>query len=197
MCSRCREMKTEVEEKMAEDFIARMSSIVSKRCRSKMLEICLRKPKDLLGPWRRDHVVLLIHRESFTYFETIHEKFLRVGEHASKLEMPSLVDSRFDQLLYDVWRRSRGNPDVEQLVDQVAEKWLAEKYPSLIFLDVAGGVEWSSSLAKMCRGKVREWLADVRKDPDLRVWLVLPKTCPEVRASFPEKLEMLGDLLGV
>ena len=183
---------------MVEDFMARMSSIVSKRCRLKMLEICLRKPKDLLEPWRRDHAVLLVHRESFTCFETVQEGFLRVGGHASKLEkIPSLVDSKFDQLLYDVWRRSRRNPDVEQLVDQVAEKWLAEKYPNLIFLDATEEFEWSLSLAKMCRGKVREWLADVREDPDLRVWLVLPKTCPEVLASFPEKLEMLGGLLGV
>ena len=191
MCSRCREMKIEGEEKMAEDFIARMSSIVSKRCRSKMLEICLRKPKDLLEPWRVDHIDVLIHRVSFTCFETIQEGFLRVDGQA-------MVDSKFDQLLYDVWRRSRANlVEAERLVDQTAEKWLAEKYPSLIFLDATGEFEWSLSLAKMCRGKVRKWLVDVREDPDLKVWLVLPKTCPEVLASFPEKLEMVGDLLGV
>ena len=182
---------------MVEDFLARMSSVVSKRCRSKMLEICLRKPKELLEPWRRDHVDLLIHRESFTCFETVQEGFLRVGGHFSNLGMPSLVDSKFDQLRYDVWRKSRRDPDVEQLVDQVAEKWLAEKYPSLIFLDATGEFEWSSSLAKMCRRKVRKWLVDAREDPDLKVWLVLPKTCPEVLAGFPEKLEMLGGLLGV
>ena len=185
------------EDKVNTEFLARMSSIVSKRCRSKMLEICLRKPKDLLEPWRIDHIDVLIHRMSLTCFETIQEGFSRVGGHFSNLGMPSLVDSKFDRLIYDVWRRSRRDPDVEQLVDQVAEKWLAEKYPSLIFLDVAGEFEWSQSLAKMCRGKVREWLADVRRDPDLKVWLVLPKTCPEVLASFPEKLEMVGDLLGV
>ena len=182
---------------LSKDFLARMSSVLSKRTRSKMLEICLRKPKDLLEPWRDDHIDVLIHRETFTYFETIQEGFLRVGGHASKMEMPLLVDSKFDQLLYDVWRRSRGNPEVEQLVDQVAKKWLAKKYPSLIFLDATGEFEWSLSLAKMCRGKVRKWLVDVRKDPDLKVWLVLPKTYPKVLAGFPEKLEMLGDLLSV
>lgn len=189
----------EKEDKVSREFLAKMSSAVSKRCRSKMLEICLRKPKDLLGPWRRDHAVLLIHRESFTYFETIHERFLRVGGHASKLEVPLLVDSEFDQLLYDVWRkeRRRNLVEAERLADQAAEKWLAEKYPRLIFLDATNEFEWSLSLAKMCRGKVRKWLVDVREDPDLRVWLVLPKTCPEVLAGFPEKLEMLGDLLGV
>ena len=191
MCSRCREMKIEVEEKMVEDFLARMSSVVSKRCRSKMLEICLRKPKDLLEPWRVDHIDVLIHRVSFTCFETIQEGFLRVDGQA-------MVNSKFDQLLYDVWRRSRANlVEAERLVDQMAEKWLAEKYPSLIFLDATEEFEWSLSLAKMCRGKVRKWLVDVREDPDLKVWLVLPKTCPEVLASFPEKLEMVGDLLGV
>lgn len=189
----------EKEDKVSREFLAKMSSAVSKRCRSKMLEICLRKPKDLLGPWRRDHAVLLIHRESFTYFETIHERFLRVGGHASKLEVPLLVDLEFDQLLYDVWRkeRRRNLVEAERLADQAAEKWLAEKYPRLIFLDATNEFEWSLSLAKMCRGKVRKWLVDVREDPDLRVWLVLPKTCPEVLAGFPEKLEMLGDLLGV
>ena len=182
----------EKEDKVSREFfLARMSSAVSKRCRSKMLEICLRKPKDLLGPWRDDRIDVLIHRMSLTCFETIQEGFLSVGE------MPLLVDSKFDQLLYDVWRRNRENLDIEQLVDQVAEKWLAEKYPSLIFLDVTEEFKWSLSLAKMCRGKIREWLVDVREDPDLRVWLVLPKTCPEVLAGFPEKLEMLGDLLGV
>jgi len=133
----------------------------------------------------------LIHRVSFTCFETIQEGFLRVDGQA-------MVNSKFDQLLYDVWRRSRANlVEAERLVDQMAEKWLAEKYPSLIFLDATEEFEWSLSLAKMCRGKVRKWLVDVREDPDLKVWLVLPKTCPEVLASFPEKLEMLGDLLGV
>ena len=58
-------------------------------------------------------------------------------------------------------------------------------------------LRWSLSLAKMCRGMIQKWLDDVRKDPDLKVWLVLPKSCPEVLASFPEKLEVLGDLLDV
>lgn len=184
----------EKEDKVSREFfLARMSSAVSKRCRSKMLEICLRKPKDLLGPWRDDRIDVLIHRMSCTCFETIQEGFLSVGE------MPLLVDSEFDQLLYDVWRKERhGNlAEAERLAEQAAEKWLAEKYPHLIFLDATNEFEWSLSLAKMCRGKVRKWLVDVREDPDLRVWLVLPKTCPEVLAGFPEKLEMLGDLLGV
>lgn len=188
----------EKEDKVSREFfLAKMSSAVSKRCRSKMLEICLRKPKDLLGPWRDDHIDVLIHRMSLTCFETIQEGFSRVGEQAG--EFPLLVDSEFDQLLYDVWRkeRCRNLVEAERLADQAAEKWLAEKYPHLIFLDATNEFEWSLSLAKMCRGKVRKWLVDVREDPDLRVWLVLPKTCPEVLASFPEKLEMLGDLLGV
>lgn len=191
-------MAEEEEDKVSREFfLARMSSAVSKRCRSKMLEICLRKPKDLLGPWRDDHIDVLIHRMSLTCFETIQEGFSRVGEQAG--EFPLLVDSEFDQLLYDVWRkeRCRNLVEAERLADQAAEKWLAEKYPHLIFLDATNEFEWSLSLAKMCRGKVRKWLVDVREDPDLRVWLVLPKTCPEVLASFPEKLEMLGDLLGV
>lgn len=76
---------TEEDKVNTEFFLARMSSAVSKRCRSKMLEIYLRNPKNLLGPWRDDHIDVLIHNESFTYFTTIQEGFLRVGGHDSKL----------------------------------------------------------------------------------------------------------------
>lgn len=132
----------EEEDKVSREFfLARMSSAVSKRCRSKMLEICLRKPKDLLGPWRDDHIDVLIHRMSLTCFETIQEGFSRVGEQAG--EFPLLVDSEFDQLLYDVWRkeRCRNLVEAERLADQAAEKWLAEKYPHLIFLDATNEFE--------------------------------------------------------